>query len=145
MAKIQANNKEYLYFTAGTIIIFAIVGIYFYRQGKKEITIAPLPGDNTGDNQPQDIPGLSSLAQEIYNDCNGLNWGTNHDEDIYKRALALNATNFVELYNIWNTKFQPITSETLTEYISDQWSLPGTQWRITKETMIARLGHENLK
>lgn len=142
----MTEEKGLKIFGVTIVVVGLITGIYFYRQGKKQTTIAPLPFDNNGTNIPSDIPKITTIAEQMYNDMKGINW--KHDASIYGNALSLSNTDFVELYNIYNTKYQADMG-TLTESIAGEWSditlLGADAWNTVKKSMLDRLASLNLK
>ena len=144
----EAKQKKILVIAGISATVIAIVAIWAYLDGKATTTIAALPYDTDVNgnvtNAPSDPALLSQLATEMHNDMSGVSWFTDHDEDYYNQALALSDTDFVALYNTYNTKYQQQDSKTLTAMITSCWSTPLTQWATTKSAMLTKLGNLNL-
>jgi len=121
---------------------------YFYRQGKKTTTIAKLPTDdpNTG-NQSSGVGDsvISQISTDMYNDMKGLNWGSYHDETPFNSAMTLSDTDFVKLYNFFNTKYQKDSEATLTAWLNGEKAIPYSPFDSVKVVMLSRLGKLNLK
>lgn len=139
-------KKNAVYIIAGSALVLGV--LYFvYKQGKKSPSIAPIPTDTGGSSgSGVSLPNgdLISLAGEIYRDCIGLDIFAAHDESIYQRALALSNTDFVRLYNIFNSAYQPMIEDTMRGLINDQWAIPYSPWATIREAMMKRFDTLNL-
>lgn len=147
---IQLNKKQKVIVAGITITIIVIGGIaiYFYEKGKSQTTQATIPPDTDGNGNlittPTDTNNDTQIATQIYNDCNGIDWFADHDENIYSNALALSNTDFVAMYNIFNTLYQSKSGYTLTGIINASYAVPFSPWSASKQAMLARLGNLNL-
>ena len=87
------------------VVIIVAFSIWFYIKGKKKTTIATVPVDSpTGENNPNAVStaDITQLANELYNDMNGFNW-SGHDVTPYQKLDSLSDTDFVNVYNTFNT------------------------------------------
>lgn len=146
--KLTPQQKKYGVIAGISFVVLSVVGIYFYEQGKKHTTIAKLPYDTDANgnitNVPSDPALLSELSTEMYNDMVGISWFAEHDEDYYNQALAFSDTDFVALYNTFNTLYQSKINETLTGMINSCAAISGSAWSDAKSSMLAKLGNLNL-
>lgn len=143
-----SQSKNTLYILGGVVIV-GVIAYYFYQKGKAKPTIENLPPDLSGTTTttgttPTSNSQLQELAGQIYEDAIGANVFSNHDESIYERALALSNTDFVQLYNIFNSLYQPELKETLHAIIDDQWAIPYTPWETIKNAMLNRFNSLHL-
>ena len=141
-------KKEYIYTGLTILLVLGGIGYYAYSQGKKSTTIAPIPYDTgTGggvQTNPENIPYLTQLATQIKEDIEGINLFVGHNTNLYVSALALSNTDFVALYNIFNTLFQSEFEETLTEMIEGEAAPELSDFAELFNAMLARLGSLNL-
>lgn len=106
------------------LLLLAGLAYFFYRRGKKQVTLQYLPGDLPGNPSSGNVSGASndeikSLAIELHSDMDGFNaWG--HDYAPYERASQLSNTDLVKLYNAFNAMYQTQSGETLTSWISNE-------------------------
>lgn len=108
------------------MILLLLVGLgwFFYRRGKKQVTLQYLPGELPGNPTSGNVVGASNdeikeIAQELYNDMAGFNvFGHNYEP--YRRAVGLSNTDLLKLYNTFNTMYQKESNETLTSWISSE-------------------------
>ena len=137
------TTKKTGYIVLGGLALIAGTAWYFYRQGQKKPTIAGLPTDTQAGGGSSSIPSdnarIESISERIYRDGAGFNVFANHDEQPYQDALALSNTDFVQLYNIWNSLHQAEFSETLKGFINDQWSVPYSPFATIKESILQRM------
>lgn len=135
----------------GGVVLVLISGVvyYIYTTGKKAGTrpqTKPLPYDDrpgqSGQTNVPDTAEAEKIADAIYEEFSGLNFSTN--EEVLKDFLILNSTDFVQTYNVWNSKYSEEENETMREFISDQWALPGTVLAELKETILNRMSTLNL-
>jgi hypothetical protein len=99
------------------------LGYYFYRQGKKTVTLQALPNDLPG-NPGSVSAGASNneiklIAQQLYDDMDGYNFA-GHNYDPYNRAITLSDTDLVKLYNTFNSLYQADSKETLKQWIESE-------------------------
>lgn len=120
-------SKTYITIAVVTILLLAFVGFYFYRRGKKQTTLQYLPGELPGNKERGNQVGASNdelklLANALHSEMKGLNW-FGHNMEPYKRALLLNDTDIVNLYNTFNELHQRQSGETLTQWLQGEtWS-----------------------
>jgi len=112
------------------LVLLIALGWYFYRQGKKQVTLQSLPGELPGNPQSGNFTGASNdeikaIANDMYNDMKGFN-GLGHNMAPYDRAVLLNDADIVKLYNTFNAMYQKDSGETLTEWISSEQFYNGT-------------------
>ena len=141
----KLTPKQIGIIAAIVVVIFIAIGIYFYLKGKKTTTIAPLPTDQPDPNQPNNANGvgagmISQIADSLYNDMKGWNW-LGHDATPYKQLDSLSDTDFVAVYNDFNTKHQSESGETLVQWINgEQYAFADVQ-----NSIRDRFGRLNLK
>jgi hypothetical protein len=114
------TDKKSLYIYGGGVLLIAALVYYAYKQGKKQTTIAPLPeNDNPTGQTGETDENLSILATSLRDEMSGFNW-SGHDVAPYKKAVLLSDIDFVRLYNIFNTKYQNTSGETLTSWFDSE-------------------------
>jgi hypothetical protein len=127
-------NKKYLYIAIGVLLLLVLLGWYFYRQGKKTVTLQSAPGELPGNPTSGNVVGASNdeikrIANGLYGDMKGLNLN-GHMYDPYNAAVLLNDADLIKLYNTFNTLYQQDSGETLTSWISNEYyaypDVPGT-------------------
>lgn len=110
------------------IVLAALIalGIFFYRRGKKQVTLQYGPGELPGNPGSGAAIGASNddikkIANDLYADMKGFAW-MGHDYEPYADALRLNDTDLIKLYNTFNTLYQNDTSDhdTLTRWIAKE-------------------------
>jgi hypothetical protein len=125
------------------------VAYYFYSQGKQTTTIKKDVYDTNPDgnptNVPQNIPYLTQLAGQVYDDLNGINLFANHNEQLYDETMSLSNTDFVGFYNIWNDTYQQEYGKPLKAAIEEHGALPFTPWATVKDAVLARMDTLKLK
>ncbi len=109
--------------SAIVFILLLTIGIYFYYQGKKKTTIKEVPKDTPpgGENNPSGVSSgeIFRISNALYDDMNGLNvWG--HDILPYQDFNALSDTDFVKVYNQFNTEYQGDSKATLKQWIDSE-------------------------
>lgn len=117
-------SKKQKYIIAGVILFLVLLGWYFYRQGKKTVTLQSAPGELPGSPGSGNIVGASNdeikrIANNLYTDMSGLN-GLGHNYEPYEAAVLLTDSDIVKLYNAFNTMYQQNSGETLTQWISNE-------------------------
>jgi hypothetical protein len=119
-------TKVHIYIAIGILLFLVALGYYFYRQGKKGITIQALPFDqptnpSTGATQgaPTNDNQIKVLAGSLYSDMEGFNYG-GHDYAPYNEAITLSDTDLVKLYNVFNTLYQVKSGQTLKQWIESE-------------------------
>lgn len=150
--KISVKTK--LWIIGITLLLLLVFGIIIYRSGRKKGSInlsSPVidnpnnPGGNTTPvTATADIMALTDL---VHRDMEGVN--LEHDTDLWSnRVLTLSDTDFVRLYNEFNSKYQKDSGETFTQWIAGETAyyvpLLGTQWGTIKDSLLTRLSKLNL-
>lgn len=137
------TSKQILIVVAVILVIFIIIGIWFYRKGKKQTTIAPVPKDIVpGSNNAYGVSPaeILSIADALHTEMDGLNlWG--HDVAPYVRLVNLSDTDFVKVYNAFNEKYQKESKETLKGWIESETFV----FDDVTDAIIERMGRLNLK
>jgi hypothetical protein len=136
------KKKIYIYVAVGLGLLLVGIGAWLYHQGTKKTTLqdpSSLPG-STGGGSGASNDELKVLAEELYNDMNGYNWN-GHDMSFYKKALTLNDTDLIKLYNAYNSLYQKSSGQTLVEWIDNEkfWDTSIT------DTLLAKMSKLNLK
>ncbi len=127
------------------IVIVILVAVLFYIKGRKTVTIAKLPTDPGGNATAASEGEISRIATALYNDMNGFNWFFSHSTAPYSDALTLSDTDFVKLYNFFNTKYQKESGETLVGWMNAENVLPTDSIYTLMGQMNSRFGKLNLK
>jgi len=140
------EDKKNLYIYGGGVLLIAALVYYAYKQGKKQTTIAPLPeNDNPTGQTGETNENLAILATQLYDEMSGFNW-SGHDVEPYKKAVLLSDIDFVRLYNIFNTKYQSTSGETLTGWFnSETFFVLGSADNSIYQTFSDNLSKLNLK
>lgn len=136
------SPKQRLILIIGSILFVSLLAFllwYSARQsGKRKGAInlsSPLAPDTSA-------PAVSEaevrqIAQNIYKEVSG---GTiYHSVDLWKKFLVLSDSDIVRVYNEYDTEYQKESGETLTQWIDGEWSIPGSEWRHIKSTVLERL------
>lgn len=117
-------NLTYVIIGIVVLILLIAMGWYFYRQGKKQVTLQSLPGELPGNPQSGNVLGASNdeikrIANDLYDDMKGFNiWG--HKQAPYDQANLLNDQDIIKLYNTFNAMYQKESGETLTSWLSNE-------------------------
>jgi len=140
------TDKKSLYIYGGGVLLIAALVYYAYKQGKKQTTIAPLPKSDIPTGQTGETDeNLSILATNLHDEMSGFNWN-GHDVEPYKKAVLLSDIDFVRLYNIFNTKYQSASGETLTGWFnSETFFVLGSADNSIYQTFSDNLSKLNLK
>jgi hypothetical protein len=132
-------NLTTIVITIVVILLLVGLGWYFYRQGKKKVTLQALPGELPGNPGSGDVTGASNdeikrIANDIYEDIDGFNV-LGHNNEPYNASILLNDTDIVKLYNTFNAMYQQELKETLTQALINEkfWE------NKAPDTLIARL------
>jgi len=136
------------------LIILAIVAIYFYRKGKKQVTISDIPTDNpqttTGNGgvnmsgQQLSVNEIVSLADQIHEDVNCVFCTRN--TALYQRVASLSDTDLVRIYNAYNSKYQSKDGETMLEALKKELTAMFSSSAIPNmQSIINRLIKYNVK
>lgn len=147
-AAIPVNKSKYTtkqIAVAGIILLILIIGFayYFYSQGKKTTTIAAIPVDQpTGTNNSAGVSDseISQISSDLHADMDGFNYA-GHNVEPYQKLDGLSDTDFVKVYNLFNTNYQPASKETLKGWIDDE----DYAFNDVVESIIARMGRLDLK
>lgn len=109
-----------------SLVLLFLVGLawFFYKRGKKQVTLQYLPGELPGNPSSGNVIGASndeikSIAIALYQDMNGFN-AFGHNYEPYQRAVQLSNNDLLKLYNTFNTMYQGQSGETLTQWISNE-------------------------
>jgi len=140
------EDKKNIYIYGGGVLLIAAMVYYAYKQGKKQTTIAPLPESDIPSGQTNETDeNLSILATNLHDEMSGFNW-SGHDVEPYKKAVLLSDIDFVRLYNIFNTKYQSTSGETLTGWFnSETFFVLGSADNSIYQTFSDNLSKLNLK
>jgi hypothetical protein len=118
----KGSYKTTIIITIIVIVLIMIIAAYFYYQGKKTTTIAKVPVDNPdGTNNPSGVGDgvISQISGDLHSDMNGWNI-LGHNVTPYQQLVALSDTDFVRVYNLFNTNYEPASKETLIGWINDE-------------------------
>jgi hypothetical protein len=115
----KLTTKQLLIIAGVVLVIFIVIGVWFYRKGKRKVTIQPPPLDDPGSGTV--ASGVSnaeilSISGALHKDMDGFNYA-GHDVEPYQRLNALSDTDFVKVYNVFNAAYQPDSGETLKQWI----------------------------
>ena len=118
------KNKKIIYIVIAVVIFLIVLAYFFYRKGKKQVTLQYMPGELPGNKESGNITGASNdeiknLANSLYQDMKGLNW-RGHNATIHKNATLLNDSDLIKLYNTFNTTYQKNSAETLTSWLKNE-------------------------
>lgn len=120
----MGNIKSTLIIALVVILIVAAVAYYFYKKGASKTVIATPVKDSPNSNDPSNNPtaisetDVKDLAFSIHEDLSGLNV-IGHDLTPYQRLLSLSDTDFVRVYNSYNSQYQQSDGETLCQAINN--------------------------
>lgn len=142
-----------LYIGLFFLLLFIIIGIVIYRSGKKSgdttlnlsnpLTDDPKASNNQGEQSSQST--INTLAGALYTDMNGAS--LTRDITNWQSAMVLSDTDFIKLYNTFNSKYQLQSGSTFTQWVNDEssfWTL-NDSWPVTRNTIQQRLAKLNLK
>ena len=146
----KLTSNQLLIILVVVLLIFVIIGVWFYRKGKKQTTIAPYVNDNpttnnTGSSSSNNPAGVSSsqismIAQALFNEMDGFNvW---RDTKPFTDLLILSDTDFVKVYNKFNTDHQAKGDGTLKQWIEDESGVG--EFATIKEAILERMARLNL-
>ncbi len=116
-------QRKHIYIAIAVLVVLVALGIYFYRQGKKTVTIQDLPEDLPGNpgsvNSGSTNDEIKIVSSGLYNDMKGFNYA-GHNYEPYNKAATFSDTDLVKLYNTFNTLYQPDSGETLKQWIENE-------------------------
>ncbi len=114
------TTKQILITAVIVFLIIALISFHFYRKGKKTTTIVQPPADN-GTGPAVNVPTttITAIANDLHTDMDGFNF-SGHDVKPYQELMALSNTDFVRVYNTFNTLFQGPSGQTLREWIESE-------------------------
>jgi hypothetical protein len=149
----KLTSKQILIIVAVVLVILVIVGIWFYRKGKKQTTIAPYVNDTpgatgsgsttgTGTNNPAgvSVSQISMISQALFNEMDGFNvW---RDTKPFTDLMILSDTDFVKVYNKFNTDYQAEGDGTLKQWIEDESGVG--EFATIREAILQRMARLNL-
>lgn len=139
------KSKRYLIIALVVLLILAAISFYFYKQGKKTVTIQSLPGELPGNPGSGNQGGASNdelklLVEALYKDMKGFNLG-GHDYTPYNQANGLDDRDLVKLYNAFNTLYQKDSGQTLTEWMNNE----SYYYQTSPGLLLQRFAKLNLK
>lgn len=120
----KLTTKQILIIAAIVLVVFVVVGIWFYRKGKRQVTIQAPPLDNPDTGTGNNTYSVSNAeilqtVEDLYRDMNGFNWA-GHDAEPYEKLQSFSDTDFVNTYNTFNSKYQQESQQTLKEWIESE-------------------------
>ncbi|MBS1645701.1 MAG: hypothetical protein JST67_00025 [Bacteroidetes bacterium] len=143
------NIKTTLIISVVVILLLISISWYFYYKGSKKTVIAPLVQDNPSSQSSQNNPaGISDtdvkqISSDIENEIHGYHV-LGHDPTPYQRLLSLSDTDFVRVYNQWNTDYQQSEGQTLAKMVAGEWVLYDPAWDALQTSMNERFSKLNL-
>lgn len=137
-------TKTHIWIAVIVLIMLVGLGYFFYRKGKKTVTIQSLPNDLPG-GPTGGIAGASNneiklVANALYDDMKGYNY-SGHNYAPYSQAIAFSDTDIVKLYNAFNTLYQTESGETLKQWIEGE----SYYYSDIPQSLLARFAKLNLK
>lgn len=134
---------------AGIILFVALLAFllwYSARQaGKRKGTVVintSNPGTDSNTAAASSEAEVRTLAEKLYKDMRGISGY--HSADPWNDLLAMSDTDFIRVYNEFDTEYQKDSGETLVQWVNDQWAVPLTQWATIKDTLLQRFSKLNL-
>lgn len=142
-------TATHIFVTLGILTAIIIgVAIYYFYKGKKTTTIADIPKDVAGSPDPENNPAgdslaaLTQMANDLFTDMDGLTF--NRNNPLYHKYMEKSDTDFVQVYNIFNQKYQADSKQTLREWINDEYGI-GADFIEIKSDILSRMNRLNLK
>lgn len=136
-------NKNIVIIVIVAVLLLGAIGFYFYKQGKKTVSIqygaGELPGSQ-GSQLGASNEEIKKIANALFDDMDGFNWN-GHDMEPYKAALLLSDNDIIKLYNAFNIMYQVQSGQTLTGWIENEKFYNNE----VTDTLTARLKKLNLK
>lgn len=121
----KTSNKTILIVIAIVVVFIVGIAFFYYRKGKKQVTIQKPPLDNPNSDSPENNPfavsdaQITSIVDALHRDMDGLNWN-GHDVQPYQDLNALSDSDFSRVYNVFNSKYQSDSGETLKQWIESE-------------------------
>jgi hypothetical protein len=129
----------------GLIVLLFLLYIYFQgkKSGKKGQSLqVDVPLDVViGGNVAIDGTKVRQIATELHNDMDGYNW-QGHDEEIYNRYSQLSDSEFISVYNDFNTRYFNEGEGTLFEWIDNETYVG--YWDVIENVILPRMAALNL-
>lgn len=121
----SGSSKRGVIIIAVVVLLIAIgIAVWFYFQGKQkgsEQTNLNLssPLDSQGNAPSASDAEIRQLAQQLYEDMDGLNvFG--HDETVWNNFMALNDADIIKLNNRFNSEYQAESGESFVEWVDNE-------------------------
>ncbi len=134
-----------IYIIGGVILLFAVLGIYIYTKGKKKGAVnvnLSAPNTDKGGALASESE-IRQLSEQIHSDLDGANFFASHSSDLYNRVLSLSDTDLTRLYNQFNQTYEVESQESLVQWVSDEYAVPGSAWETSKNAMLSRFAKLN--
>lgn len=148
----KLTEKQKLIALGIFIFVLLSVGIMLYILGKRKGAIKinvsnPIIDDpDDADNQGKQMTevGILQLAQDCYQDMDGMNFS--HNADVWSQVLALSDTDFVRLNNKFNLKYQAESEESFRSWVENETDISafGFSWPAIKDSLLKRFAKLNL-
>lgn len=118
------SDKIKIYIAVAVLLFIIGLAWFFYKRGKKQVTLQSLPGELPGNPSSGNVTGASndeikSIANNLFEDISGLNF-LGHNQAPYDAANLLNDADMIKLYNTFNTQYQAELEETLTVALDNE-------------------------
>ncbi len=139
--KLTKKQQNILFWTLFIGTLGGGVGLYFYLQGKKQPTFVT-PPDEGGGTLPD--PEIQQIASSVYADMKGVNVFGHNVQLWTSQVTTLSNTDFVRLYNAFNSKYQPDSGQTFTQWVQNETNLLLPQWTVVQQTVLNRCASLNL-
>ncbi len=138
-----------MYVAVFVLILIVSIAFYFYHSGKKTTTLQAVPGDVPGSHDANNNPAGASntdileLANELHQDMKGTNF-FGHNNDLFSKLLTYSDTDFVRLYNAFNTLYQQEGQGTFIQWVKDETNVTGN-FITLKDAILDRGAKLNLQ
>ncbi len=142
------ENKTYLIIGICVLVFLIVLSYFFYRAGKKTVTIQTVPADVPGSNNANNNPtGASNteiklMVDALYKDMDGVNFLV-RDMETYQKFLSYSDTDTVRVYNAFNTEHQKDSGETLKVWLEGESGF--TAFNVLRDSILAKFAKLNLK
>jgi len=139
-------TKTHIWIAVTVLILLVGLAYFFYRKGKKTVSIQTLPSDLPGDvSGGTAVAGASNdqiklVANGLFTDMDGYNW-SGHNYEPYNQAIAFSDTDLVKLYNAFNTLYQADSGQTLKQWIESE----SYAFADIPQSLLARFAKLNLR